>query len=430
MVLLMLATGVVLAPGAVVGMLAAIARPRARAEAAFGIVVALFAAALLLETALYASNGSPRFQERYLMALSPLLVPAFALGLRRSGGWKYLGGAVAAGLLLFTARVPLSGYTLGTGKQDSPFLAGVYQLQQWTTSSAGVAIVAFAAPCSALLGAAALVLPRRGAAVAVVIVCAIAAGLSFASMTFDHAASSRARVTYTPGDRQWVDHAHVGATDILLLADTPRAITPIQLFWNTSLRDVMLLPHADMPDTFRQFPVRIAPDGTVIKNGHPTQRPLLLEEYLGKASLQNAERVRTTLMSTLWRPTGNARFSWLERGRYFDGWLASKSSITIWPDSSGRVAGTLKLKLYLRAGVEAGSVRLSGPGFERTVRVQSGAAELGRHSRPRELGLDAQAPVDDAALPPGRTGHLGRQLPADLRAHICAQGSPAAADRG
>jgi hypothetical protein len=77
-------------------------------------------------------------------------------------------------------------------------------------------------------------------------------------------------------------------------------------------------------------------------------------------------------MSTLWQPNGNARFSWLERGRYFDGWLASKSSITIWPDSSGLVSGTLKLRLYLRPGIEAGSVRLTAAGFQRTVRVQSG----------------------------------------------------------
>ena len=80
-------------------------------------------------------------------------------------------------------------------------------------------------------------------------------------------------------------------------------------------------------------------------------------------------------MSTLWRPNGNTRLSWLARGRYFDGWLASHSSITIWPDTSGRTTGVLKLRFYLPADIQGGSVRLEGTGFDRVVQVARGGRQ-------------------------------------------------------
>jgi hypothetical protein len=99
---------------------------------------------------------------------------------------------------------------------------------------------------------------------------------------------------------------------------------------------------------------------------------VLVEQYLAKAGFQQARLVRSTLMSSLWRPAGRVRFSWLIRRRYFDGWLSSSSSISVWPDASGQTSGTLKLRLYLPHSVQAGSVRLTAPGLRRVVRVGSG----------------------------------------------------------
>jgi hypothetical protein len=373
--LLAVASGVVLVPGAVGGLVAGLVKPRTRVEAAFAVSFLLFALALLFEAALYASNGSARFQERYLMALTPLLAPAFALGAQRLTSLRRAGFLAAAGLVLFTARVPISGYTIGDGKQDSPFLAGIYQLQQWTTGTTGALVVSAAGAVLALLGVAALLRPRRGVAVALTVACLIGVGGSYASTVFDHQASLRARVTYSPGDKQWVDHAHVGPTDELVLPYTPRAVTPVHFFWNTSLRNVVLFSQADAPDIFRQFKARIAPDGRLLEDGSPSRRPLLVEEYLGKAALQDATAVRSNLMSTLWRPNGDVRFSWLARGRYFDGWLASRSSVTVWPDGSGWTVGTLKLRFYLPADAKTGSVRLSGPGVERVVQITRGGRQ-------------------------------------------------------
>jgi hypothetical protein len=372
-VLLMIASGVVLAPGAAMGIASALLKPRTRSEAAFGLVTVLFAASLLFEAALYASNGSERFQERYLMTLPPLLAPAFALGLRRSStAWRFVGGASAAGLLLFAARVPLSGYTIGTGKQDSPFLTGIYQVQQWTTGSTGAFIVAAVGAALAATGAAVFLRPKRGLMVGFCAMGAVMAAVSIASTSFDHAAGSRARITDLPGDKQWVDHSGVKSADVLLLPNSPRSVTPTHLFWNTALKGVMLLPDTDEPDAFPLSHVRIGADGTLLSHGKAVRRPVLVEQYLAKAAFQDAQQVRTTLMSALWRPADTVRFSWLIRRRYFDGWLSSSSSISVWPDASGRTSGTLKMRFYLPGAVQAGSVRLSAPGLRQVVHVTSG----------------------------------------------------------
>src|SRR5205823_8823536 len=84
--LLTYAAGFVLVPGALVALALGIFRPRARVEAAFAALTVALAACLFVEAALYAANGSHRFQERYLFALLPLVAPAFGLHLRRAGG--------------------------------------------------------------------------------------------------------------------------------------------------------------------------------------------------------------------------------------------------------------------------------------------------------------------------------------------------------
>ena len=84
----------------------AIARPQSPAERALGAFAAAFITLLLAEASLYAANGSARFQERYLMALQPLVPILFACGNETAGTEQpYRSDRFAVGSILVAARV-------------------------------------------------------------------------------------------------------------------------------------------------------------------------------------------------------------------------------------------------------------------------------------------------------------------------------------
>ena len=91
--LLAYAAGFALVPGAIVGIALALWKPSSREESGFAALLVGLLLGLFAETALYATNGSDRFQERYLMVLLPLVFPAFVLWLRRGRPAKARGRA-------------------------------------------------------------------------------------------------------------------------------------------------------------------------------------------------------------------------------------------------------------------------------------------------------------------------------------------------
>src|SRR5205823_10551057 len=143
--LLAYSAGWILVPGALIGFALALARPRNRAERSFGVLVAVFAVGLFTEAALYASSGSTRFQERYLFTLLPLVAPAFGLYVARGWPRRLWLGALAAGMVVLSARIPLSGFTAADNKQDSPFLFAVFRLECILGVGSGALAVALVA---------------------------------------------------------------------------------------------------------------------------------------------------------------------------------------------------------------------------------------------------------------------------------------------
>ena len=123
--LLAFSTGMVLVPGALI----ALARPRGRAETSFAALAVVFGAGLVAEAALYASNGSARFQERYLFALLPLVPIAFGLYVKHGRPARIPVALISLFLFAVSATLPLSGYSGAIGKTDSPFLTAVFRLE-------------------------------------------------------------------------------------------------------------------------------------------------------------------------------------------------------------------------------------------------------------------------------------------------------------
>jgi hypothetical protein len=353
--------GWVIVPGALAGLAVALVRPQRRVELAFAVTTLLLGAALLLEAAQIAGTDSQRFQERYLFALVPLLAVAFGLYVRRGLPGRIAVGLFSAALLLLAARVPLSGYAAAHGKDDSPTLWAVLRLERLVSVGSGALAVALVA--AVLSGLAALVAFRKLPA-ALALVTAIAAGcaLSAGASSFDQRTSTSLRNTL-PSDLRWVDHARLGNVDLVAPPGARREQTWEQLFWNTTIKRLLLIgsPHID---DFAVKAVRAAPDGTLLVDGRPNRRPLLVQTYASTMQLTGVERVRHELIFDLYRPTGTPRLRLLAAGRFVDGWLAPRGAITVWT----KRGGTLELVVSMPAGTQVTPIRFNG----RLVRVQPG----------------------------------------------------------
>jgi hypothetical protein len=373
--LLAYTAGFALVPAAVAGIAYALWRPQAREECAFaglgvGLLLGLFA-----EAALYATNGSDRFQERYLMVLLPLVLPAFWLWLKRGRPARHAVALLALALLALSARVPLSGYTVGDAKQDSPFLMGVFRLEKAVGIGDGSLAIALVAAGLACLAAAAAFRARVAAAAVgatLVASCAVSVG----AVSFDQHVVRTVRATFLPPDARWIDHAHVGDATLIQTPATPHARAHEQLFWNRSLTRLAFLDQASPIDAFDSPRVKVADDGRLVSGGRTLRGPLVISNFAVRALLTNAVRVAGGADYELWRPLGTPRMALFVGGLYHDGWLAPAGHLTLWPARDGRVRGTLRLPLSLPTGTKRTVLHLEGPGIDRRVAVSPGQSRV------------------------------------------------------
>jgi len=413
--LLAYAAGFALVPGAAAGLVFALSRPRSREESGFATLAIGLLLALFAETALYATNGTDRFQERYLMVLLPLVFPAFWLWLRHGRPAARIVAVVALGLLALSARVPLSGYTVDDAKQDSPFLFGVFRLEKAFGFGGGSLAVALVAAALAVLGAIVALRPRF-VPVAVAATIAAACAVSLGSISFDRHVVQSVRADYLPTDAQWIDHAGLGDVSLIQTPATQHARAHEQLFWNHSLRRVYFLDQATPIDVFGAPRLHIARDGRFVSGGHTLRGPLAISNFAVRARLANAVEVARGASYELWRPQGTPRMALFVGGLYHDGWLASAGHLTVYPGRDGRVTGTLRLPLSLPGATERTVLRLHAPGLSRRVVV------LPRHGTTVVLAVSHRGPWTLAFrtnrpgyLPDGRAISVKSQMPTFVR---------------
>jgi hypothetical protein len=336
----------VIVPGALVGLAYALFRPRTRAEIGFAASTLVLAAALLLEAAQIADTDSRRFQERYVFVLLPLVAIAFALYVQRGLPRRLFVAATSAGMLLLAARIPLSGYAAAHGKDDSPTLWAVLRVEAALTTGNGALAIALAA--ALLSGLATLVGWRRsGGLLALTVAVAACCALSAGAASFDAKISHQLRHTL-PSDKRWIDDAHVGAVDVIAPPGARREQTWEALFWNHSAKRLLLFGSPKI-DHFAAGHLRVAPDGRL-----SLTRPFAVQTYASTLQLTGVKRVRHELIWDLFRPAGTPRLQLIAAGRYVDGWLAARGTITVWT----RTGGTLRLVLSLPRGLRTTPFKL------------------------------------------------------------------------
>lgn len=374
--LLAYASGCVLVPGALVGLAFALVRPAARVERAFAAVAAAVGAGLLGETVLYASSAQDlaHFQERYLICLIPLVAPLFGLYLKRGAPARGAVALLAGALVVISARFPLSGYTDSTGRQDSPFLLGVSKLETAIGTATGSLVVAGLIGGLALAAAAVAFRPRVAGPAALGLAIAFLGTVGAGSFSLDREVARHARATYLPADPSWVDHSGLEHVTVVQTPGAPRPLALEQLFWNSSITQLVRLRRTEALDAFPEPRALIGGDGTLRVRGVPLDRPLLVTRFAVVTQFANAIRVGRTPVFDLWRPVGVPRLSLFAGGRFYDGWLASSGYVRLWPDANRRVRGTLRLPLALPRRVQTTQILFKAPGVNRVVTLSPGQA--------------------------------------------------------
>ena len=342
--LIAVASGVVLVPGAVVGL----ATAHGRSERSFAALTAFYTLALLVAAGLYASNGAGRFQERYLFSLLPLIPLAFGLYLRNGRPLRPAVLVLGALLLVVGARVPLSGFAVSSGSTDSPLLWAVVRLNSLVGLDTGSLLVAAYAAVAA--GVAALVAFGLRVRVALVLSVAFLVAASLAATAADVRTARLSASDYVARNPTWVDDANVGNVTAVATRSAPPGLLTEQLFWNRSLTREVLMTGADTTDAFARARVTIAGNGTLESPTGPVRTPILFEQYGVTASFQDARLVASTASFALWKPRTVVRFRSLETGRFHDGWLGPGGSLTLWPLAGRRVKGVLRFRVSLPAG--------------------------------------------------------------------------------
>ncbi len=373
--LLSFVAGVAIVPGALAGLATGLRTAEPRADRAFASLATTFIALVLLEAALYASNGSPRFQERYLIAIVPLLPVAFCAGARALPTGRWIATGAACVLVFLAMFVPLSGYAALDGKQDSAFLTAVARAQE--VMGIGNAGLLVALAVGALGGVAFLAALRPSIGVPIALVGAIlaATAASVGATSFDIRSAERMEATYSDRGRwNWVDDAALGSGSVLVTPGADRTGAEVDLFWNRDVKRVLRMPNAPRVDVFGDTLTRIADDGRLLAGGAPVRGPLLVEQSFAPLVLDDAREVRSTASATLWQPRGDVHVAMLTVGRYVDGWLDPKTQITVWPRSSGLRGGAVELRLSVPSGLglTRAVLQLTAPGFSRVISVDPG----------------------------------------------------------
>ena len=255
--LLPFGVGLLVVPGAVLGLAHAV-RDRRAGERAFGVVTTLLLVLMPLQAGLIASGESHKPFERYVFYLAPLLFLAFFTFAERcvtAKRWQIAGAAGLAGLALV---IPFASLALYPFSFDSPTLSAVGTVGRWT--SQGDAAALFAA--AGVLGGLAAVGLQRRPALAGVLSVALAFSIGLAAYDGDKRMTRRTLDSLVGSKPDWLERTGVAKADLLALPGGSLHSGWVLESWNRNAGRTFHLgdvPHDQLPYT----PVGIESDGTV-----------------------------------------------------------------------------------------------------------------------------------------------------------------------
>lgn len=380
---LVFAVGVFAVPGALIGIALALARPRFLEERAFAVLALLTAASLLIEAGFLASNDFNLVQERYLLLLLPLVALVFGIAVEHERRDWLAAAAISTGLTVAILAYPLSNFSIPFKVQDSPTLAAVLQLQERFGYGNGSLAVATAAIVLLALAVATTAHPRFVLPLGLALSLAfLTAGSAIAGHHFRNDSDQIAR-TYLPREKNAIDRLGIDRLTYLRLPPSSRSEVVELLFWNRTIRKLAGLAGTTGVDPYGLTAARIDSDGRLLIAGAPPRQPLVIDFYGAQSTLSGGRKLLAGAEFQVWKPESELHFGFMVQGLYWDGWLASGGTATIWPDASLRSRGVLHVELTAPTGVRR--IVLTFTGLGRRFAVDLSGSER------RELAIPINA---------------------------------------
>ena len=370
--LLAVATGVIIVPGALAWGAAQLVRPTSRARIAYAALTATLLGALLVASALIATETtSDRFFERYLMLGIPLAAIAFCCWTDEGRPYRNLALAVAAVIVVAVARAPISEYVVGEGRIDSPLLLATGRLEAALgTENTSLVFALAATACAAVAVAAAF--GRLGTRSVLLATAAVLAVVSLGAHAADRQGSAGVVRTKLGGAPNWVDRA--GGDDVLLVESSREfpAVAMLLALRNISVTGIALL--GTETATFDGAVQRFSTDdrGVLGLAGTGVRRQLLVDATSTRIVFADARTVAHRGTFVLVAPTGGARAAVTMGGLYWDGWLSGRGSVTLYATGHPGVCRHASLLLSMPKGASRVALTFAGGARQRVVHVVPG----------------------------------------------------------
>lgn len=348
---------------------------RKTVNCAFSVLTISLMLGILIEAAMYSADS--RIQERYFFYLVPLLFIAFIRYVESGWPWSRVHALLLLGLSVGTLALPLSDLMIDHMKDASPFLLGA----DWITQRSGVAITALL-PAIFCLAAVSLIVamrlkPGRAIYVAIVPAFAVIAMTSISSTLFD--------VLNTRGQRgigepvSYVDDRTDDPATLLVLPGSRRLMSVWQLFWNRSIKEVVVMPGAAAIDPFRSLSIGVSENGTMYQriSKKPVEGPILYDPASTTLVFRNGSPEKLPYHLRLWKG-GRPQISMLTNGFFESGWMGVSGGVYLWPKSENKpLNGTLRVDLRLDRSEYKDqrpvTIRIDANGSSRTIKIRPGA---------------------------------------------------------
>ena len=167
--------------------------------------------------------------------------------------------------------------------------------------------------------------PRLGTPLVLGLALLATGAASAGAVALDVQSTGTLRRSSLPADPSWVDRFHLGKVTLVQAYSGSRGISLQELFWNRSIKRVVLLPGATPFDSFRTDRADVGDDGSLTVAGRPLGGALLVDTFGSTVRLQGARLLQAGPTAALWTPERSARprLRLYAAGRYSDGWLAS-----------------------------------------------------------------------------------------------------------